>query len=73
MLDNSGGLVWSIFVGFDPVCFLDAIEGRATDAATAEEGFWSVVVGAAAEESVRTGAPVAIAELLERDGIAALT
>jgi len=35
----------------------------------AEEGFWSIVVGAAAEESVKTGIVVNIYELLKRNGI----
>ena len=54
---------------FEHVNFVDRIEGRPTNAATAEEGFWSVVVGVAAEESVRTGAPIQIEALLARNGI----
>jgi len=54
---------------FEHVNFVDNIEGRGTDAATAEEGFWSIVVGTAAEESVKTGNPVAIDELLKRNGV----
>ena len=54
---------------FEHVNFVDNIEGKETDTATAEEGFWSIVVGVAAEESVKTGNPVAIDELLERNGI----
>lgn len=50
---------------YEHINFVDRIEGRETDAATAEEGFWSVVVGAAAEESVRTGQAVMVDELLE--------
>lgn len=53
------------------VHFVDAIEGNGTSAARADEGFWSVVVGAAAEESIRTGAPVLIDELLRRSGVEA--
>lgn len=53
----------------EQMTFVDAIEGAATDAATAEDGFWSVVIGVAAEESVRTGLPVAIRELLAREAI----
>lgn len=54
---------------FEHVNFVDNIEGRETNAATAEEGFWSIVVGVAAEESVKTGNPVAIDELLDRNGV----
>jgi predicted dehydrogenase len=49
--------------------FIDNIEGVQTNAATVEEGFWSIVVGVAAEESVKTGEVVVIEELLKRCGI----
>ena len=48
---------------------MDKIEGKPTNAATAQEGFWSIVVGAAAEESVKTGQVVVINELLRRNGL----
>lgn len=51
---------------YEHVNFIENIEGRPTQTATAAEGFWSVVVGVAAEESVKTGQPVIITELLER-------
>jgi len=54
---------------FEHICFVDNIEGKKTNTATAEEGFWSIVVGAAAEESVKTGSVVNIKELLEKSGI----
>lgn len=44
--------------------FIDNIEGKQTDTATVEEGFWSVVVGIAAEKSVKTGQIISIADLL---------
>jgi len=53
---------------FEHVDFIDSIEGKETNAATAEEGFWSIVVGAAAEESIKTGSLVNIDELLRRMG-----
>jgi predicted dehydrogenase len=49
---------------FEHVYFIDNIEGRPTKTATVEEGFWSVVVGAAAEESIKTGRMVMIDDLL---------
>jgi predicted dehydrogenase len=55
---------------FEHVHFVDNIEGKRTNAATAEEGLWSIVVGAAAEESVKTGSVVNIAELLKQNGVA---
>jgi predicted dehydrogenase len=54
---------------FEHIHFIDNIEGKETNTATAEEGFWSIVVGAAAEESIKTGAPVDINELLKRNNI----
>lgn len=54
---------------YEHIKFIDSIEGKESNAATVEEGFWSVVVGVAAEESVRTGQTVMIAELLERSGV----
>ncbi len=54
---------------FEHINFVDNIEGKPTNTATVEEGFWSVVVGAAAEESVKTGAPVLIKDLLEAAGV----
>ncbi len=54
---------------YEHVKFIDNIEGKATDTAKAEEGFWSVVVGVAAEESIKQGSIVMIDDLLSRDGI----
>lgn len=45
--------------------FIDNIEGASTTTATVEEGLWSIVVGLAAEESIRTGKVVHINELLK--------
>ena len=44
--------------------FIDAIDGRATDAADVRQGFWSIVIGVAAEQSLASGEPVSIASLL---------
>lgn len=54
---------------FEHINLIDNLDGKETNTATVAEGFWSVVVGAAAEESVKTGQPVKIKELLERNGI----
>ncbi len=54
---------------FEHVNFVDNIEGKETNTAKAEEGFWSVVVGVAAEESIKTGNLVNIDELLKKNGI----
>ncbi len=54
---------------YEHINLINNIEGIPTNTATVEEGFWSVIVGAAAEESVKTGQPVMIDEMLARDGI----
>jgi hypothetical protein len=61
---------------FEHVSFVDNMEsrhfeiaGEAPSAATALEGFWSIVVGVAAETSVKAGKPVLIDELLQENGI----
>jgi len=57
---------------FEHVNFVDNIEGKQTNTARAEEGFWSIVVGAAAEESVKTGEVIKVSELLRRNGLESL-
>jgi myo-inositol 2-dehydrogenase/D-chiro-inositol 1-dehydrogenase len=52
---------------YEHVNFIDNLEGKDTKTASAAEGFWSIVVGVAAEESVKTGLPVDIDALLERN------
>jgi predicted dehydrogenase len=49
---------------YEHIYFIDNIEGKPTNTATAEEGYWSVVVGHAAEQSVKTGQPVQIKDLI---------
>lgn len=50
---------------FEHKNFVDNIDGKSTDSATIDEGFWAVVVGIAAEQSVKTGEIVWIDKLLE--------
>jgi predicted dehydrogenase len=54
---------------FEHLYFVDNIEGKKTNTATIGEGFWSVVVGVAAEESVKSGQVVNIEALLEKCGV----
>lgn len=49
--------------------FVDTIEGMKTNTATADDGFWAVVVGVAAENSIKTGGVVDIETLLRESGI----
>jgi predicted dehydrogenase len=51
---------------YEHVNFIDNLDGKPTNTATVEEGFWSVVIGVAAEESVKTGKVVLIDELLQK-------
>jgi myo-inositol 2-dehydrogenase / D-chiro-inositol 1-dehydrogenase len=57
---------------FEHINLINNIEGKPTNAATVSEGFWSVVVGAAAEESVKTGQPVMVDAFLKQNGISGL-
>ncbi|MFP3126131.1 Gfo/Idh/MocA family oxidoreductase [Ectobacillus funiculus] len=54
---------------YEHIYFVDNIEGIPTSTAKVDEGFWSVVVGIAAEESIRTGKVVLVEELLKNRGI----
>lgn len=45
--------------------FIDNMKGKEIQTVTAEEGFWSIVIGSAAEESIKTGKVVNIAEHLQ--------
>ncbi len=49
--------------------FVDQIEGKPSRAASAEEGFWAIVVGAAAQESIATGSIISINEFLHDNGL----
>ena len=51
---------------YEHIKLIDTLDGKQTEAATVSEGFWAIVVGAAAEESVKVGKPVMIDELLQR-------
>lgn len=50
---------------FEHKYFIDTLEGKQTSVATAKEGFWSIVVGCAAQKSIELGTPINIRELLE--------
>jgi len=50
---------------FEHKYFIDTIEGSKSSVATAEEGFWSIVVGYAAQKSIELGGPIKINELLQ--------
>jgi hypothetical protein len=54
---------------YEHINFVDKIEGKQSNAASAKEGFWSIVVGVAAEQSVKTGQVISIQNLLDENGI----
>ncbi|MCU7369476.1 Gfo/Idh/MocA family oxidoreductase [Paucibacter sp. O1-1] len=66
LIEDSGhnGATW-----FEHIAFADQMAGKKTNSATVEEGFWSIVVGSAAEESVNTGKIIEINEFLQSKGI----
>ncbi len=49
---------------FEHVYFVDNIEGKPTSTASAREGLWSVIVAAAAQESIKRGQVVIIDDYL---------
>ena len=54
---------------YEHMYFIDNMDGKKTETATVEEGFWSVVVGCAAEESMQKGRIVDVAEMLKEHKI----
>ena len=54
---------------FEHQSLIDNMQGKETNAASAAEGFWSVVVGAAAERSAHSGQVVNIPDLLQEYNI----
>lgn len=66
IIEDTGhnGATW-----FEHIRIADNMAGKPTDSATAEDGFWSVVVGYAAQEAIRRGQVVEINDLLREHGI----
>jgi predicted dehydrogenase len=58
---------------YEHLRWIEAMDGKPSTAATPEEGFWSVVVGVAAEESVKRGEKVMVKALLAANGLGHLT
>ena len=54
---------------FEHQAFADQLDGRPADCASVEEGFWSIVVAAAAQFSAASGAAVDVAEMLDEHGL----
>ncbi|TBR43835.1 Gfo/Idh/MocA family oxidoreductase [Marinomonas agarivorans] len=66
LIEDSGhnGATW-----FEHIAFADRMAGKETDSATMEDGFWSVVVGTAAQEAIRTGKVIDINAMLKEANI----
>lgn len=54
---------------FEHAHFVDSIDKGSSDGPSAMDAFWSIVVGAAAEQSVASGAAVDIGALLAENGL----
>ena len=57
---------------FEHVDFINEIDGKESGAATASDGFWAIVVAAAAQESIKTGQVVQIDDFLRQQGLSEL-
>ena len=49
---------------YEHIYFIDNIEGKPTNTASAREGLWSVIVASAAQESIKRGQVISIADYL---------
>ena len=54
---------------FEHVAFIDALDGKTTDAATPLQGLWSVIVAAAADRSSRENTVVDIPQFIASNGL----
>ena len=54
---------------FEHQAFVDQLEGKPVDCATAEQGLWAVVVAVAAQHSISSGQAVRIDELITKEGL----
>ncbi len=54
---------------YEQVEFINSIKGDQKKTVSVDEGFWSIVVGAAAEESLRKGKVINIEEYLRENGL----
>ena len=54
---------------YEHVAFMDHLDGKSTDAATPLQGLWSIVVAAAAQESVDSGQAIRIDDVVGRHSL----
>ena len=55
---------------FEHAAFLDRLEGLGSNAATPEQGLWSMLVASAAQESSKTGDAVDLTGFIAANGLA---
>src|SRR5699024_9781756 len=66
-IQNEGGHLGGTY--YEHKVFIDSIEDKKNNAVTAMEGFWSIVVGVAAEESIKKGSIVKTDKLLKDNNV----
>lgn len=54
---------------FEHLAFIEKLEGKETDSATVLQGLWSIIVAAAAQESIAVRMPIEITEFLTKFGL----
>jgi predicted dehydrogenase len=54
---------------YEHIAFMDQLEGKEVDCATAEQGLWAVIVAAAAQQSIETGNPIRIDDFLAEKSV----
>lgn len=57
---------------FEQFAFIDQLEGKSVDAATVDDGFWSMVVAAAAQQSMADAAVIDVEKFLSDNKLAHL-
>lgn len=55
---------------FEHIAFLDQLEEKPVDSATALQGLWSMIVASAAQQSIKTGLPINIEEFITQQQLA---
>lgn len=54
---------------FEHVALADRLDGKEADAATPLQGLWSIIVAAAAQQSISTGLPVIVDDFIEANDL----
>ena len=54
---------------YEHIAFVDQLEGKSVDCATALQGMWSMVVASAAQQSMITGQAIDIEEFIETNDL----